>query len=260
MAITALTGSWDDFSAADGVDVFNETIGDGATDLVPFPLSFNSGLDSKYRAPFFCVASEFNGTVSRTTAAYSACGATLISPQHVVMAHHCKPTGVYFKQTNGTEVYRTIAANTQVNTDLSVGRLSAVISTIDPVGVLMNPGVMVGRYAGMLEAGRFITQFQFTEIGDFFSCVASTATGGDSGHPVFAINGTTPVLIGIVNGVGNEDIGHVMAANIDAINAVLDDYGESLVQYSAPVATGLMTAFSAACSPSVPITNPPTWL
>lgn len=244
MTLQVLTGAWDDFSAADTLAVFNEPIGDGASDLVPFPLTFNSSLNSKYRAPFFCVASEFNGTVSRTTAAYSACGATLISPQHVLMAGHCQPTGLYFKQTDGTEVYRTIAASTTVAADVVVARLSSAISTITPVGVLANGSAVVGKYGGMLEAGRFISRVRFTKVEQFWSVTASVAESGDSGHPVFVVNGSTPLMIGMVNGVGATDVGVSIHYLIDAINAVLDDYSESLTQYMAPAAQSLSPLFS----------------
>lgn len=239
-----LTGEWDTFAAADGLDVFDETIGDGASDLVPYPLTFNTSLAERYRAPWFCVASEFSGTVSRTTAAYSACGATLLSPLHVLMAGHCSPTGLYFKDVNGTEHYRTIAASTTVASDVVLARLSSAITTISPVGVLANGSAVVGKYGGVLEAGRFITRVLFTEVEEFWSVTASVVETGDSGHPVFAINGTTPLFIGMVNGVGATDVGQSIHWIIDDINAVLAGYSESLTVYSLPASQSISPSFS----------------
>jgi hypothetical protein len=234
---------WDDFATEDGVDVFNETIGDLTGDLIPFPLTFNVALNARFRAPWFSVASEFGGVVGRTTDAKAGCGATLISPTHVLMVHHCRPSGVYFKQADGTEVYRTIEFYDWVNSDLSVGRLDSPITTIDPVAILDVATPLHRKYAAMLEAGRFLSRVQVTEVDNFFDATPSVAEVGDSGHPVFACYGDRPILVGLMSGVGTADVGHSATYNIDRINAVLALEGESLtLVHITPESTNLGAA------------------
>lgn len=231
-AVEILEGDWDDFATEDGVDIFNETIGDLTGDLIPFPLTFNVALNARFRAPWFSVASEFSGVTGRETNAKAGCGATLISPTHVLMVQHCRPSAVYFKQADGTEIYRTIEWYDWINNDLSVGRLDAEVTTIDPVPVLVLGTAAVGKYGAMLEAGRFLSRVQVTGNSEYFDATPSVVEVGDSGHPVFLCYGDQPILVGIMSGVGTDDIGHSATANIDRINAVLAVQGESLTLVS----------------------------
>lgn len=248
-AATYVEADWDDFATEDGAELFDETVGDSPNDLVPFPLTFNAGLAAKYRAPWFCVASEFLGVVGRATDAKAGCGATLISPTHVLMVHHCRPSAVYFKQANGTEIYREIEWYDWINTDLSVGRLNAEVTTIDPVPVLDVASHAVGKYAVLLECNRTLSRVQVTANSDLISVTPSVIESGDSGHPIFAMLGDQAVLLAIVTGAGTSEVGHTIAANIDRINAVLDVQGESLTLIHATQESGgLNSAFSSGIS------------
>ena len=159
MATTTIYANADDLEPYDQLFLWNESQSDSPLVTHTYPVTFNTAIPSWLRMHFFPAATAFNGDTDRSTQSYGSCGATLISPSYVLMATHCKPTRVWYKQANGTEITRDITTSTDIENDLSVGKLDTPVTTIDPVYVLLDSSVAAGRKAILTETNRMFVVY-----------------------------------------------------------------------------------------------------
>lgn len=273
MPTIQLTASPSNLIQYDRLFLFNEAIDDASIETVPFPLTYNASVPDWLRMNFFCCASAFDGVTDRVTQSFPSCGGTLISPSYVFMANHCKPTRLWFKQADGTEVMRDRIAFVNIEGDLAVAKLSSPITTIDPAAILLDSSKAAGCNAIAAEADRSLVVYEAE------SSLNNTASGVtyyrynagdtpevafetyDSGHPFVIYFDQTPAVVmtglfgagSIGSGPGTDYTGSGPNAShyIDEINAILADESEELTLLDVTLVGpgGRTPAFSPLSSP-----------
>jgi len=207
VATTTIYANVDNIEPYDQLFLWNESQSDSPVVTHTFPVTFNTAIPSWLRMHFFPAATAFNGDTDRSTQSYGSCGATLISPSYVLMATHCKPTRVWYKQANGTEITRDITTSTDIENDLSVGKLDTPVTTIDPAYVLLDSSVAAGRKAILTETNRMFVVYDVrsdhSNSEDFpqmervepVDIPAVALESGDSGHPFVIYFNQLPALV-----------------------------------------------------------------
>jgi len=207
VATTTIYANVDNLEPYDQLFLWNESQSDSPLVTHTYPVTFNTAIPSWLRMHFFPAATAFNGDTDRSTQSYGSCGATLISPSYVLMATHCKPTRVWYKQANGTEITRDITTSTDIENDLSVGKLDTPVTTIDPAYVLLDSSVAAGRKAILTETNRMFVVYDVrsdhSNSEDFpqmervepVDIPAVALESGDSGHPFVIYFNQLPALV-----------------------------------------------------------------
>ena len=173
--------------------------------------------------------------------------ATLISPRHVLLAHHAVPadgTVLRFVTAADAVVLRTLSTSIRVGTtDIRIGRLDSDIPSALGFAKVLTPEIE----ARILNAPAIYTdQNQQLFVGDITSLTAnyvqfsqaSTSprsalwksgglASGDSSHPVFVILDGEAVLLGAAQNIISPTVARAptIAQNIAAINAVMTTLG-----------------------------------
>ena len=190
--------------------------------------------------------------------------ATAISPWHVVGAHHWFPSVAYFAAPDGSIVFRNIVSSQQIgSTDIRIGLLDSVLpNSITPMHLFPGnwrsymPGFTNGISCAYFDAGGnnnskqcgvIMTHELYPAYGDTLIAMGGTTVNFDhkaffkdnvnptipfnSGSPVFAILGTTPILIGTWFLGGVDAYAPILADHITEINAAMTTlYGSSTYQ------------------------------
>jgi hypothetical protein len=229
--------------ATDAINV--ALIGKTTTDEPLFSTRTNTGSGTYVRS-----ATSWAAPFDLTSAAvYTANGTvvgTLISPRHVLLAHHAHPTTgqeVRLVTSGNAVVSRTISGSTvQVgSTDIEIGKLSADVTSCSFAKVLSptQEALLVG--APIL----FLDQNQSAFVGDISSVTYDTGGGigihaiqssdssrsafwklyvsGDSSHPAYVILDGEAVLLGAAYSAGNS--WPSVAQNVTAINSAMTSLG-----------------------------------
>lgn len=224
---------FDNLAPYDGLFLFNETTSDVAGQPVPASLTWNPAIPYDFSA--FAVAADVGG-VPRVVDS----GGTIVSPTCALSAFHAGGTKFYWRQSNGTEINRTLTATDKLgDTDICVCRWVTPITTITPMPVLLNPQRIAGRQALAVEADRHLNLVSLASDLNAANqfCVWTLTSGdaietGDSGKPVVvAINGALAMACsGISGNLGGPNPSHYIAD----INAILAADGEALTVWRLP--------------------------
>jgi hypothetical protein len=152
--------------------------------------------------------------------------ATLISPRHVVMAHHATLSignTVRFVGNDGTVQNRTLSNKTQIGTtDIDIGILNSDLpASITPAKVLsaaqeaqlvgapilfidQNQSAFTGDVLGVASlTGSTLTTYAAQSADSTRSTFWKTYVSGDSSHPAYAILDGEAVLLGVAYTAGN---------------------------------------------------------
>ena len=196
--------------AADFQDqtLINEAVGDaGAGEEMPAPSTWETDSpvgDVDWSA--FTLAVDAAG-INRSNRA----GATLISPNYVVLAAHAPGdnTGHTWMTPAGAEVTRTLGSTPDVDYwelgtgDLAVAKLSSPINNITPMPLILDCSKVAGRDALCIEMDRHLNVFTIPTTLDNTDedCTVSHSRAsdglesGDSGKPCVIIIDDTPVMV-----------------------------------------------------------------
>lgn len=188
--------------------LINEAVGDaGAGEEMPDPSTWETDSpvgDADWSA--FTLAVDAAG-INRSNRA----GATLISPNYVVLAAHAPGdgTGHTWMTPAGVEVTRTLGTTPDVDYwelgtgDLAIAKLSAPINNITPMPMILDCSKVAGRDALCIEMDRHLNVFTVPETLDNTDedCTVSHSRAsdglesGDSGKPCVIIIDGTPVMV-----------------------------------------------------------------
>jgi hypothetical protein len=197
-----------DASDFQDLTLINEAVGDaGAGEEMPAPSTWETDSpvgDIDWSA--FTLAVDA-AAINRSNRA----GATLISPNYVVLAAHAPGdnTGHTWMTPAGAEVTRTLGSTPDVDYwelgtgDLAVAKLSAAINNITPMPMILDSSKVAGRDALCIEMDRHLNVFTIPETLDNTDedCTVSHSRAsdglesGDSGKPCVIIIDDTPVMV-----------------------------------------------------------------
>ena len=257
--------------------LINEAVGDaGAGEEMPAPSTWETDSpvgDIDWSA--FTLAVDA-ATINRSNRA----GATLISPNYVVLAAHAPGdnTGHTWMTPAGAEVTRTLGETLDVDywefsgSDLAVAKLSAPINNITPMPMILDSSKVAGRGCLVLEMDRHLNAYVIPE--DLDNTDASVNVyqdpgtdyieSGDSGKPVTIIIDDTAVMVmtamfaSSIDGSRYIGLGPNASHFIDEIFAITAEDGESPTVWDLQLssggrassnATSLASAFSSANFP-----------
>jgi hypothetical protein len=188
--------------------LINEAVGDaGAGEEMPNPSTWETDSpvgDVDWSA--FTLAVDA-ATINRSNRA----GATLISPNYVVLAAHAPGdnTGHTWMTSAGAEVTRTLGSTPDVDywelgpNDLAIAKLSAPINNITPMPMILDCSKVAGLDGLAIEMDRRLNAFTIPESLDNTDedCVISHSRAsdglesGDSGKPFVIIVDDTAVMV-----------------------------------------------------------------
>lgn len=223
----SVPASFANLAPLDGLFLFNETTSDTAGQPVPASLTWNPAVPYDFSA--FAVAADVGG-IPRCVDS----GGTIVSPTCALSAFHAGGTKFYWRQSNGTEINRTLTATDKLgDTDICICRWTTPITTITPMPILLNPERAAGRQALAVEADRhlnLVTLASDLSVSNPFCEWTPTSADlletGDSGKPV--VVGVNGALAMACSGVGGPLGGPNPSHFISEINAILAADGEAL--------------------------------
>ena len=263
-----------DVADFDQETLFNEAIGDnGAGEEMPSPTTWNTDSpvgDIDWSA--FTLAVDAAG-INRSNRA----GATLISPNYVVLAQHAPGdnTGHTWMRPDGTEITRTLGETIDVDywefsgSDLAIAKLSAPINDITPMPMLLDSSKIAGLGCLVLEMDRHLNAYVVPS--DLDNSDASVNVyqdpgtdyieSGDSGKPVTIIIDDTAVMVmtamfaSSIDGSRYIGLGPNASYFIDEMFAITSEDGESPTVWDIRIGSASSgTSFSA----GIPVTFSPS--
>jgi hypothetical protein len=246
MPTIQVNGAFGDLTNLDGLFIIldppSDSPGAGGGEVMPGPpVEWNTASPvGDVDWSFFTVAADGAAQIR-----YSGRGATLVSPNYAVCAHHARGSGgFHFLQPDGVEITRTSTMTEGVDywniaDDLGLIKLSSPITTIDPIPIFLDCSVAAGKPCVAIEMDRHLNRMVVSSTLDNSdsttnisrtSGTADALEGGDSGKPVVCLVNGSPVLVmtAILNGGASSGSGPNPSFYIADMQAILDADDEEL--------------------------------